>query len=219
MTRFYSIETDSNKTDKSRAMMRAAARLGRAASRPGLPALIALTDPDRLPDPAAALAALPRGAALIWRSYERAASAEELAGLARKARARGVLLLVAGDMRAAQRPGVGGVHLPEWRLRRGGFRRPRPGLVVTAAAHSEAAIVRAARAKVDAVLISPVFATQSHPGTAPLGLVRFARLAHLAARLGLAAYALGGITGAPALRRLTGTGAAGVAGIGFLPQA
>jgi thiamine-phosphate pyrophosphorylase len=202
--------------DKARRMMRAAARLAPVAS-PRLPALIALTDPDRHPDPETALAALPSGAALIWRCYDEAASAlDDLSG---KARARGVLLLVAGDRRATSRPGIAGLHLPEWQLRRGGFRRPRPGLVVTAAAHSEAAIIRAARVNVDAVLISPVFATQSHRGARPLGVVRFAHLARLAARLGLAAYALGGVTGAAAARRLTGTAVAGVAGIGFMLQA
>ncbi|HEX7774936.1 MAG TPA: thiamine phosphate synthase, partial [Parvibaculum sp.] len=95
----------------------------------------------------------------------------------------------------------------------------RTGLVMTAAAHSEAAIFRAARARIDAVLISPVFPTASHPGAPALGVVRFARLAHLARRLGLRVYALGGITGPASLRRLTGSGADGVAGVGFLSQA
>lgn len=93
-------------------------------------------------------------------------------------------------------------------------RRPKPQLRVTAAAHSERAVVAAARAGVDAVLISPVFATASHPGAKTLGVVRFARLARLAAEKGLRVYALGGVT--PGLvRRLAGTGTYGMAGISF----
>jgi thiamine-phosphate pyrophosphorylase len=87
--------------------------------------------------------------------------------------------------------------------------------IVTAAAHSEPAIVAAAKAGVEAVLLSPVFPTASHPGGATLGVVRFARLAHLAASLGLFVYALGGVTDGAKIRRLAGSGASGIASIGY----
>lgn len=185
-------------------------------------ALIAMTDPLRLPNAEAALRGLPRGAALIWRAYGEEVGLGRLRRLTALAHRKHVLLLVAGQPALAARTGMMGVHLPEREMRRGRSgeyvigRRPPHGMMLTAACHSEAAIRRAAEAGVGAVLISPVFATKSHEGAKPLGLLRFAQLARLAHRLGLIPYALGGITSERHVRRLKGTGAAGIAGIGFL---
>jgi thiamine-phosphate pyrophosphorylase len=186
-------------------------------------ALIAMTDPLRLPDAEAALNALPRGAALIWRAYGEEMSRARLRRLVTLAHRKHVLLLVAGRPALAARTGMMGIHLPEREVRRGrsgeyviGRRRRPHGMLLTAACHSEAAIRRAAEAGVGAVLISPVFATKSHQGAKPLGLLRFAQLVRLARRFGVIPYALGGITSERHVRRLKGTGAAGIAGIGFL---
>jgi thiamine-phosphate pyrophosphorylase len=84
--------------------------------------------------------------------------------------------------------------------------------IVTAAAHSPIAIRLAARLGVDAVLLSPVFATASHPDARTLGPLRFARWARESP---VPVYALGGIDAARA-RRLRGSGAVGFAGIGGL---
>ena len=201
-------------------MMRAARWLSGGRARV---ALIAMTDPERLPDVEAALCALPRGAALVWRAYDGDASPERLRHLTSLARRKQVLLLVAGHPALAARTGTMGIHLPERELRRprsGPYVIPRlrrhGGMPLTAACHSEAAIRRAAEGGAEAVLISPVFATKSHAGAKPLGLIRFAQLARIAARFGLLPYALGGIVTEAHVRRLKGTGAAGIAGIGFL---
>lgn len=196
-------------------MLRMAKRLAaNTRSHPGLPPLIALTDPARMPDPAGTLAQLARGSALIWRCYGAPPTRAALAELSRSARRRGVLLLIAGEARPAA---SNGVHYPEHALL--GGRKASSRVMTSAAAHSESAIIRAGRAGVDLLLISPVFATDSHPGAHGLGLVRFARLARMASRLGMAAFALGGVTNLAALRRLSGSGAHGVAGIGFIDQA
>ena len=156
---------------------------------------------------------------MIYRAYDRKPDPILLRTLGRQARRRGIFLLVAGDDSAARCLCVGGMHLPEYRLKTPSTehmfdrsRRARPDLIVTAAAHSEHAIIAAARAGVDAVLISPVFPTESHPGAPVLGIVRFARLATVARRTGLDVYALGGMTSELA-RRLRGTGTTGIAGI------
>ena len=185
-----------------------------------LPPLILVTDAARLPDPAAAIRRLPRGAAVILRHYdapERAGLARRLAALCRR---RGVRLLVAGDGRLAAAIGAGGVHLPEAMARRGpmgwgggGFRRP--GFLVTAAAHSPAALWRAARAGADAALLSPVFPTASHPGASGIGVIRFAAWCR---RSPLPVYALGGID-RRAARRLKGTGMVGFAGLAGIARA
>ena len=185
--------------------------------------LIGVTDPKRLPDPEAALDALPRGTALIWRTYDRAPTREELHRLTGKAHRKGVTLLLAGARPSETQAAHFGRHLPERELRRPALRgcdaslhRRTSPLALTAACHSENAIRRAAEARVDAVLISPAFPTESHPDETSLGVIRFTQLARTARALGLKPYALGGIITPTHIRRLNGTGAEGVAGIGFL---
>lgn len=184
-------------------------------SRPGSwPGLILLTDVRRLPDPLPALRRLPRGSAVILRHYEwpyarRLALARAMASLCQQ---RCLILLVAGDARLARAVGADGVHLPQGLLPLAAGLRRRFRLV-TAAAHDAGAVARAARAGVDAVLVSPVFATASHPGAAGLGVVRFAALVCQAQSKGLRAYALGGMDTVMA-RRLKAIAMAGIAGIG-----
>jgi thiamine-phosphate pyrophosphorylase len=180
------------------------------------PGLILLTDARRLPDPLLVLRRLPRGSAVILRHYEwpygrRLALARTMADLCRQ---RGLILLVAGDARLARAVGADGVHLPQGLLPSAAGLRRQFGMV-TAAAHDAGAVARAARAEVDAVLISPVFATVSHPGAAGLGVVRFAALVGQARRKGLKVYALGGMDAVTG-RRLKITGMTGVAGISGL---
>ncbi len=185
-----------------------------------LPPLLMLTDDVRLPDPLAAAARLPAGAAVVLRHYgrpapERRALGRALAALCRRRRLR---LLVAADWRLAAAVGADGLHLPEG-LARGGAGlaaalawRRQGGRLLTVAAHGAAGLTRARRLGADAALLSPVFATASHPGARPLGPVRFAALCRAA---GLPVYALGGVAAATA-PRLRGSGAAGVAAIGAL---
>ncbi len=188
----------------------------RAAAPKALPALLLLTDARRLADPIPLLAELPRGAAVVLRDYDAARDgAAGAAALARACHRRGLRLIIAGDAKLAARIGADGLHLPEWRLRRGGLvpRRNarRRGFIVTAACHSRTALVSARRAGVDAALLAPVFATASHPGAPPLGIIRTALLLRGA---GVPVFALGGINTGTA-RRLAGSGVCGIAGIGF----
>jgi thiamine-phosphate pyrophosphorylase len=176
-----------------------------------LPPLILVTDRRRLADPLAAAARLPRGSAVLLRHYRDPDRARLAAALARLCRRRGLVLVVGADSRLAARAHAGGLHLPEALVARR-RRRPRPGWLVTAAAHGEAALVRAARAGADACLLSPVFATASHPGARALGPVRFARLVRGAP---LPVYALGGVDVRSA-RRLAAGGACGIAAVGAL---
>lgn len=197
------------------------ARQAQRQSAGGAPALIGMTDPVRLPDPEQALAALPTGNILVWRAYGESLNRDEVRRIARLAENRNCLLLLAGHPRLAMH--AHGIHLPEhalvdpltdgYLMDLGG---QRPDFIVTAAAHSQTAIRRAARRGVDAVFLSPVFPTPSHPGRTHLGVVGLASLARDASALGLASYALGGISSGVDMRRLKETGVAGIAGIGFL---
>jgi thiamine-phosphate pyrophosphorylase len=161
-----------------------------------LPRLWLLSDPRRLPDPRAAAARLPPGAAVVARDLAPAV----LAGLAALARRRRLLLLVAGDGGLALRLGAG-LLLPDRRPTTGLMAfmaaRRRQRLVLLVAAHGRAGLGRARRLGADAVLLSPVFPTASHPGAPALGPLRWAALA---ARAGRPVVALGGVAGGNAGR-------------------
>lgn len=186
-------------------------RLKPAHPRNGLPALLLITDPVRLADPTPLLERLPRGTGIILRHPDPAARARLAARLAPDCRARGLKLLIGNDPRLAARVGAAGVHWAERLFSRARRHRLPQGSLMTAAAHDAAAIRRAARNGACAVLLSPVFATASHPGAPGLGPLRFTRLTR---RSPIPVYALGGITPETA-RRLGGSGAVGLAGIGL----
>lgn len=179
----------------------------------GLPALLLLTDARRLPDPMPAVRRLPRGAGLVLRHYElseRNGLARELAAICR---ARGLLFLVAGDGALAAEVGADGLHLPESLAARARiWRRRRPEWLITAAAHGLPALRAARSYGADAALLSPVFATASHPDARVLGPLRFAQMVR-ASRIPV--YALGGVNSQTA-PRLIDSGAVGVAAISGL---
>jgi len=178
-----------------------------------LPALWLLSDTLRLPDPRNAILRLPAGSGFIFRHYDqpgREAMARELLRLCRKRR---IMFLLAGDWRMALRVAADGVHFPEGLAHQAGaMRRVKPDALVTVAAHGLRSMHLARHFGADAILLSPVFATQSHPGGAVLGPARFARAAH---RFSVPVIALGGLNRGN-VRRLKGGGAAGIAGISGL---
>lgn len=186
-----------------------ARRLKRPPPAAHLPRLILMTDRRRLPDPLPRLGCLPRASAVIVREIDPARRRLLVQRLRRPCRRLRLRLLVAADERLAAT--ADGLHLPEAMVRRG-WRRRRRHCLVTAAAHSPAAVRRAAMRGVDAVLLAPVFPTASHPGAASLGPLRFTRMVRASP---LPVYALGGIDAVTA-RRLLASGAAGFAAIGAL---
>ncbi len=172
-----------------------------------------MSDEARLPDPTAALDRLPRGSGLVFRHYRTRDRATLASTLIAKARARGILVLVAGDWRLARRARAAGLHLPEALASASLALYPRmlrKKAIVTVAAHSLRAVFRAASLGADAAIVGPVFATASHPGAILLGPLRFARICRQSP---IPVYAVGGIAPKTA-RRLKGSGAAGLAGIG-----
>ncbi|PKU21785.1 thiamine phosphate synthase [Telmatospirillum siberiense] len=200
-------------TDLARHLNFGGGRYARRSAR--LPPIILVTDDVRLPDPLAAAARLPFGSVVIYRHYQAPDRAVLAARLAKLCKARRLHLLIAGDFGLAVRLNCG-LHLPEGlaacvpvRVRLW-HRRRHP--MLTAAAHGRKGLLKAARLKATAALLSPVFPTLSHPGEASLGLLGFRRLVH---RTAINVYGLGGITVAT-VTRLVGSGAAGIAAIGGL---
>lgn len=164
-----------------------------------LPRLIMITDRHRQADPATVLSSLPAGAAVILRDYDagnRAALARQLRDITRR---RNIHLLIAGDAQLADQVNADGLHLPEHLLTdAAAIRRHHGNWLITAAAHSSAALRKAQTARLDAALLSPVFPTRSHPDTPVLGPYRHRALQSAAPRLPV--YALGGVNAETARR-------------------
>jgi thiamine-phosphate pyrophosphorylase len=144
-----------------------------------------MTGDDRLFDPIRAARALPKGSLVIVRSRD--ANRRHALGEALRANTNGLILLAADDPALA---GIlHGLHLPEIRAQDAAhWRALHPDWIITVAAHSARGL-HAPHA--DAVLLSPVFATQSHPTARALTPAR-ARLIARAALLPV--LALGGVT-------------------------
>lgn len=179
-----------------------------------LPRRIAIT-PDT-EDAGVALAAvdmaLVRGAGIVVLRLPRV-DRDAYARVARTARercrTRGVRVLGHGDPMVSERLGLDGVHLPAWRVRELAARPLPAARLVTAACHDMVELLAAVRLGCDAVLVSPVALTPSHPGAPVIGWEGYARLA---ARSPLPAFALGGV-GPGELDHARACGGFGVAGI------
>lgn len=112
----------------------------------------------------AALRHLPRGSGFIFRHYhlpaaERRARFDQLARLARR---RGHVIVLAGNSAQARRWGADMAYGAGQAL---------------ATAHSLREIGEANRTRAAAILLSPAFPTRSHPGAATLGPLKFRLLA------------------------------------------
>ena len=174
-----------------------------------VPPLVLMTDDDRLPDPLAAARALPRGAMIVVRSREASRRSELAYALVALARQHGLIVTIANDAKLAVLCGADGLHLsqvgakhaPHWRALR-------PHWFISVSAHSLRSALLNRQA--DAILLSPVFATRSHPGASALTPVRANAIAHA---LSLPIYALGGVTGRNAALL---DGFAGIAAVGAL---
>jgi thiamine-phosphate pyrophosphorylase len=129
---------------------------------------------------------LPRGSGLIFRHYHlgQAERRQRFAKLKRLARSRGHAVALSANTAEARRWGADALYGSPRSLARG------PALIRLVTAHSLRELAQAMRARADAILLSPVYPTRSHPGQTALGPVKF-RL--LAARAQVPIIALGGM--------------------------
>lgn len=135
----------------------------------------------------------------------RAAAASAL----QRCRAAGVLVLGHADIALALELGLDGVHLPAYRMADVKSRPLPASSLLTAACHDAVELVRAVQLGCDAVLLSPVAPTPTHPSARILGWDGFERLA---LRSPLPSYALGGL-GPGDVDQALAMGGFGVAGI------
>ncbi|MDC8755502.1 thiamine phosphate synthase [Erythrobacter sp. sf7] len=136
-----------------------------------------------------ALAKLPRGSGFIYRHYHLPDPERfgRFLALRRIARAHRHKVILADSALTAREWGADGIYGAARSL----YPR-RAGLIHLATAHDMAELGLAARLGADAVLLSPVFPTRSHPGGAVLGPARFRLLAR---QMRLPVIALGGMSG------------------------
>lgn len=154
-----------------------------------------------------ALAQLPKGAGLVFRHYqlEKCERRALFLRARRIARARRIIVVLAGSARQARAwraDGVhGGVHAysreggnPAKQEKLGsrfrGSTMLNRNIVKTAPVHNLRELVAAERGGADLIFISPVFATRSHPGSGTLGRRGFTALA---VRANVPVVALGGM--------------------------
>lgn len=159
-------------------------RAVKARRRSRFPPLWLFTDAGRMGNVVASVRGLPVGlCGVVFRHDGVTGRAGLVREVAAVCRARRLLLVVAGKA-----PGGVGRHLREgWGS--GGL---------TSSAHGRAGVVRARRAGVALVFVSPAFPTVSHPGAGALGPVRWGTLTR---RAGMPVAALGGVDGR-SVRRL-----------------
>lgn len=134
-----------------------------------------------------ALRALPQRSAFVYRHYHldpraRRARFDELAPLAIE---HGHLLVLSGSDDQAAAWGAAGSYGPPEAIGEA------PELLRIATCHDGHEIAHANAAGADALMLSPVFATRTHPNIAPLGPEKFHALAALAE---MPVIALGGMT-------------------------
>lgn len=185
-------------------------RQGQGKSHGKVPGVWLMTD-ERVGDAdlLRAIVRLPRGSAVVFRHYslpeaERRMLFDRVKHAARKHH---LFVLLADDPARARKWGADGHH--------GQTGRPshtQSGWLHSAPVHNHRELVAAHRAGADVLLISPLFATRSHPGARPLGPTRFAVLAREA---DVPVIALGGVRPrhAALVRRMGASGYAAIDGL------
>ena len=176
-----------------------------------LPPLIFVTDPARIHHPEDIAPHLPAGCGIIYRHFGEPHARNRALLLRRISRDHGLVLLIGEDEALADEIGADGVHLAERSLDRARA-VSRPGWIVTAACHGAEALKRADGQKgLNAILVSPAFASASlsAQGVAPLGVRGIQALTEATS---LPVIALGGIT-CDTIEQLHDCGLSGVAAV------
>lgn len=143
-----------------------------------LPRIWLMTDPRFGTDLLPAIQRLPARSGVVFRHYglgeqERGALFVQVRRICMR---RGHMLLLAGDERMAMRWHADGFHSGQ-KMRRS------KSMMQSVPAHNRRELASAQRGGAHLVLLSPVFATASHPGARPMGRSTFMALAKQSAHL------------------------------------
>ena len=188
----------------------AAAFPPRTARGRALPNLLFFTDPARVASPEAVAERLPPGSGIVFRAFGSENAVEQGRRLRAIADARGLILLAGADPELAKMIGADGLHMPQRLVGEvSRLRAQHSDDLVTVAAHDLAAVQAGERAGADAVIVSPVFPSNSPSAGQPLGVEG---LKALVAATPLPVYALGGVR-ADTVGQLAESGIVGIAAV------
>jgi thiamine-phosphate pyrophosphorylase len=181
----------------------------------GMPSMVFITDRFAVKHPENIIDTFPAGSMVILRDYDDGNRHNLGAALHYICQLKHLKFIVAGDVALSLVLGADGIHLPEKSINQAtDIRKHYPDYFITASVHNEAAIRKAIRNGVDAVLLSPVFSTLSHPETIirPELTLGPKKVKQLCKTYEIPIYGLGGITIDNAYQ-LYGTGLCGIAAI------
>ncbi len=196
--------------DKARDIAHAQALLNPL--QPRLPQLFFVTDPARTPHPEDIAAHLPPGTGIIYRHFGDSHAPQRARLLCRIARDNGLVLLIGDDEALAREVGADGIHLPERHLDQAPDIRARwSDALLTSACHSLDTLKRREIDSLDAILVSPVFASRSPSAVQvePLGVKGTQAFAAMSP---VPIIGLGGI-GCDTVDRLRDSGLSGIAAV------
>lgn len=188
-----------------------------AAIRSRLNPLVLMSDPTRTPDLLDLAAAMSPGSALIYRHFGSPGLETRLRQITQD---RGVQLLIGNDPVLAEDCQADGVHFSRRTDAEtlSSSRAARPDWIISAAASKPVPLTPdhdpRPLDRLDALFISPVFASPSPSAGTPIGVAALQRLTTI---LPCPVFALGGVTNETA-PSLLDTGIAGLASIGGLAQ-
>jgi thiamine-phosphate pyrophosphorylase len=177
-----------------------------------LPPLIFLTERNRFENIFTTLNSIPEQTLVIIRDYDLGYSErlEYCKKIVEICKARGIKILIGKDPDLAQQVNADGIHIPEKLLPNlKQWKRKKSNWLFTTSCHSKSSLKNIDLDIVDAILLSPVFPTKSHPDAEVLGPDRFK---NIAASSKISIYALGGIN-KNNVKNFQGTKVVGFAGI------
>ena len=180
-----------------------------------LPSLIFMTDQKAQPYPENVIEKMSAGSMVILRDYDDENRYGLAVALKYICEAKNIKILIAADLELALMIGADGIHLPEYKMEQAQeIRSDHPDYIITAAVHDEDAVRQAQDYNLNAVLLSPIFATKSHPKTFddPGSVIGPDKLTEICAAHEIPIYALGGIN-LDNVQNLNDTGIAGIAAI------
>lgn len=174
-----------------------------------LPSLVYITDYNAS-DPFWVIPKLPFPTLVVIRDYNHPERSSYIKKLATICRAVQQPFLIAGAASLAIPPYARGIHLPQHQAQEAtSLRQMHPTWWITSSAHTQEEIEYTNTLPLDALFISPIFSTASHPTAPALGIKKFKTLIPHSKH---PVYALGGIT-ADNCSLLDSSGAYGIASI------
>lgn len=156
-----------------------------------LPIVIYLTDNNKSKNPVSIVSKLPKKSLIIIRDYSIKNRESHIKRIFKIAKSYNHYVLVAKDPILAKKTKADGIHLPEHCISKTRkYRKLFPSWIITNACHSTKSAINAYKSNADAILLSPIFATSSHPkkNAINIDIIKF-----ISNKINIPIYALGGI--------------------------